>query len=110
LLGGTRGRSVRASRADRRVRDMYFPTSHGDVPVRTRSSLDATKLSEFFNDRNKLLGKTLRPEDFEAKWRGIHVAGKELFADAAGIFEMEDADVLRVQDLYASTTGERGSG
>lgn len=45
LLVGTGGKPVRASKGDRRVRDMLFPTFSGDVPVRTRSSKDATKLS-----------------------------------------------------------------
>jgi len=38
LLGGSRGKPVRASKADRRVRDLKFPKSSGDVPIRTRSS------------------------------------------------------------------------
>ena len=42
LLGGTRGKPVRASKADRRVRDLRFPQSSGDVRIRTRSSRDAT--------------------------------------------------------------------
>jgi hypothetical protein len=37
----------------------------------------------------------------------VHVAGKELFADTNGIFQMADADVLKVEHLYASTSGER---
>lgn len=56
LLGGTPGKLVHASKADRRVRELLFPTSSGDVPVRIRGSRAATKLSEFFHDRDKLLG------------------------------------------------------
>jgi hypothetical protein len=107
LLGGTGGERVRPSKADRRVREVLFPMPFGDVFIRTRSSRDATKLSEFFNDRYKLLTNKFSPEDFEAKWRGVRVAGKELFADVGEIREMENADVLIVQDLYASTTGAR---
>src|ERR1700751_3971866 len=55
LLGGGRGNPVRASKADRRVRDLLFPKPTGDVPVRTRSSRDATMLSDYYNDREKLL-------------------------------------------------------
>jgi hypothetical protein len=55
LTGGANGEPVRPSKSDRRIRDLTFPTSVGDLPVRTRSSMDATKLSEFFQDRDKLL-------------------------------------------------------
>ena len=105
LLGGTRGKPVRASKADRRVRELMFPKPFGDVLVRTRSSRDATKLSEFFHDREVLLRGELNVEDFEAKWRGVHVAGQELFADAAEIFRMANADALKLENLYASTGG-----
>jgi hypothetical protein len=84
-----------------------FPTSSGDVRIRTRSSRDATKLSDYYNDRDKLLRGKLSAADFEAKWRGLVVAGRELFADAAAIFRMADADALKVENLYASTGGAR---
>lgn len=107
LIGGTGGKPVRASKADRRVRELMFPKSFGDVLIRTRSSRDATKLSEFFHDRDKLLRGKLSAEDFEAKWRGVRVAGEELFADAFVILGMADADVLKLENLYASTGGAR---
>src|SRR5256885_594035 len=64
LLGGGRGKPVRASKADRRVRDLMFPQSSGDVRIRTRSSRDATKLSDYYNDRDKLLRGKLGVADF----------------------------------------------
>jgi hypothetical protein len=107
LLVGTRGKPVRASKADRRVRDLLFPQSSGDVRIRTRSSRDATKLSDYYNDRDKLLRGKLGVADFEAKWRGVRVAGRELFANAAEILRMADADVLKMEHLYASVGPER---
>jgi hypothetical protein len=107
LISGTRGKRVRASRADRRVRELMFPKPFGDVLVRTRSSRDATKLSEFFHDREELLNNELNVQEFEAKWRGVHVAGQELFADAAEIFRMANAAALKLEDLYGSTGGAR---
>ncbi len=107
LIGGTRGQRVRASKADRRVRLLMFPKSTGDVPIRIRSSEDATKLSEFFHDRNNLLRGKLSASDFEIKWRGVRVAREELFADVSVILGMADADVLKLENLYASTSGER---
>ena len=107
LLGGTRGKPVRASKADRRVRDLLFPMPTGDVPIRTRSSPDATKLSDYYNDREKLLRGKLSVAKFEAKWRGVSIAGEEVFADSGTILEMADADVLKMENLYASVGGEQ---
>ena len=107
LIGGTRGKPVRASKADRRVRLLMFPQAVGDVPIRTRSSRDATKLSEFFHDRDKLLRDELSAEDFETKWQGVRVAGEKLFADASAILVMADAGLLKLETLYASTSGDR---
>jgi hypothetical protein len=107
LLGGTGGKPVRASKADRQVRDVLFPMSSGDVPIRTRSSQDATKLSEFFHDRDRLLRGKLSADAFESKWRGVRVAGRELFADSAVILRMANAGELKVENLYAGTGGAR---
>lgn len=107
LLGGSRGKPVRASKADRRVRDLLFPMPTGDVPMRTRGSRDATRLSDYYNDREKLLYGKLSMAEFEAKWRGVHIARKEVFADAGTILEMADADVLKMENLYASVGGEQ---
>ena len=102
LIGRTRGKRVRASKADRRVRDLMFPQSSGDVRIRTRSSRDATKLSDYYNDREKLLRGKLVVADFEAKWHGVRIAGQEVFADVPGILGMAEADVLKMENLYAS--------
>ncbi len=100
LVGGTGGKPVRASKADRRVRDLKFPMASGDVSIRTRSSRDATKLSDYYNDREKLLRGKLSIAKFEAKWRGVRIARRELFANAERILQMAEADVLRIEDLY----------
>lgn len=107
LIGGANGKSVRASKSDRLVRPLFFPDSIGDLPARIRGSKAATRLSEFYRDRAKLLGGELSPSDFEAKWRGVHIAGKQVFADVTEIFRMQSADALGIESLYASTGGER---
>src|SRR5438309_275381 len=81
LLRGADGR-VRASKADRLVRKLLFPTPFGDLPITTRNSREASKLSEFFNDRDKLLGDKLSAHEFEKKWHGVRMAGREVFAEA----------------------------
>jgi len=106
-LIGVAGRRVRATKSDRLVRELMFPTALGDVPILTRSSKHATKLSEFFQDRDKLLRGKLSVNEFEAKWRGVHVAGQELFADPSAIFQMANAGVLKLENLYASTGSAR---
>lgn len=107
LIGGGRGKPVRASKADRRVRELLFPKSVGDVRMRVRGSREATKLSEFFIDRKKLLRNELSAHDFEAKWHGVRVVGQELFTDVTAILGMADADVLKLEDLYGSIGGAR---
>jgi hypothetical protein len=107
LLGGTPSRRVRASKADRLGRELMFPTPSGDVPVITRSSRDATKLSDYYHDRDNLLRGKLSAESFEAKWRGVRIAGQEVFADAPAVLEMADANVLKMEHLYASVGPER---
>jgi hypothetical protein len=79
----------------------------GDVPIRTRNSRDATRLSDYYNDREKLLRGKLTAADFEAKWRGVRIAGQEVFADAPAVLEMADADVLKMENLYAIVEPER---
>ncbi|PYV79426.1 MAG: hypothetical protein DMG96_04145 [Acidobacteria bacterium] len=44
----------------------------------------------------------MSPEKFEAKWRGVRIAGQEVFADVAAIFLRANADDLKVETLYAS--------
>jgi hypothetical protein len=59
-------------------------------------------LADYYNDREKLLRGKLGVAKFEAKWRGVRIAGEEVFADAPAILEMADADVLKMENLYAS--------
>lgn len=106
LLIGPDGR-VRASKSDRLVRTLLFPMPFGDLPITTRNSRHASKLSEFFNDRDKLLRDKLSARDFEKKWRGVRVAGQEMFADATESFRMQNAGILKLESLYASAAPAR---
>jgi hypothetical protein len=107
LVGGTRGKPLRAKKADRRVRDLLFPMPSGDVPIRTRNSRDATKLSDYYNDRDKLLGNKMSAGKFEAQWWGVSIDGREVFAHADAIFRMEDAGILDLKDLYSNGGPEK---
>ena len=105
LIREARGKRVRASKADSRMRNLLFPAASGDVPRRIRGSRAATNLSEFFRDRDKLLRGKMSAEKFEARWLGVRIAGQEVFADAAVIFHRADAGDLKIENLYASTGG-----
>lgn len=107
LIGGTRGKRVRASKTDNLVRELWFPRPTGDVRELVRGLPAATELSDYFQDRDKLLRNKLSAHDFEAKWRGVRIDGREVFADAAEILGMADADVLKMDNLYASLGPER---
>jgi hypothetical protein len=107
LLGGTRGKRVRASKTDNLLREVWFPRPTGDVRELVRGSAAATKLSNFFQDRAELLGGDMGIEDFEAKWRDVRIDGRKVFADADAIFRMEDAGILNLKDLYSNGGSEK---
>jgi hypothetical protein len=102
LIRGTRGKRVRASKTDRLVREVMFPTRFGDMPAFVRGSRAATKLSNYFQDREKLLRNKMGSEEFEAKWRDVQIDGREVFADADEVLRMANADIFQIEHLYAS--------
>lgn len=105
LVRDRRGGRVRAAKSDRLIRALIFPASSGDVPQRIRGSRAATRLSEFFHNRDSLLHRKMPANEFEAKWRGVRIAGQEVFADTATIFLRAHFGDLKVENLYASTRG-----
>jgi len=82
--------------------NLCFRHLSGDVPVIVRGSPAATKLSNYFQDREKLLRNKMSAEEFEAKWRDVQVAGREIFADADEVLRMAHADIFQIEHLYAS--------
>lgn len=74
----------------------------GDVPVIVRGSRPATILSNYFQDREKLLRNKMNAEEFEARWRDVQIAGRKVFADADEVLRMADADIFQIEHLYAS--------
>jgi len=102
LLGGSHGNRVRASKTDNLICELFVPTLAGDVRKPVRGLSAATKLANYYNDRDDLLGEKMSPEEFEAKWHGVRVNGSDLLADTDEIFRMENAGVLNMENLYAS--------
>jgi hypothetical protein len=94
-----------AAKSDRFTRNLLFPSPSGDIPRQIRGSKAATKLSEFFHDRDTLLHGRMSAREFEAKWRGVRIVGQEVFADAATILLRAHAGDLKVENLYASVGG-----
>jgi hypothetical protein len=74
----------------------------GDVPELVRGLPAATKLSNYYHDREKLLGNKMSAEEFEAKWSGVRIDGREVFADGAEVLRMANADIFQIEHLYAS--------
>lgn len=107
LLGGTRGKRVRASQKDNLVRKLMFPWPSGDAPELIRGSAAATKLSNYFQDRGELLGGDMSSDEFESKWLGVHIDGREVFANAEAILKMGDADTFGPDGLYSSVGPEK---
>ena len=79
-----------------------FRRLSGDVPIIVRGSRPATNLSNYFQDREKLLRNKMSAEEFEAKWRDVQIAGQEVFADADEVLRMANADIFQIEHLYAS--------
>jgi hypothetical protein len=100
-----RGQRVRASKSDRLVREILFPTALGDVPLAIHGSRASTKLSEYFRDRDKLLHGKMSAKAFEGKWQEIRIDGKGIFADSAEILQLGDADLLKIEHIYSAPGG-----
>ena len=107
LLTVKGGKIMRVSRNDTLVREIFFPKDFGDVREPIRGSRAATKLSQFYLDRGELLGGDMSPDEFEYKWRGKLIDGREVFADAEAIFRMEDAGMFNMESLYSIVGPEK---
>lgn len=79
----------------------------GDVPELIRGSAAASRLSKYFQNRAELLGGDLSIEEFEFKWRGVRIDGREVFAEGDAILQMADADIFNLESLYSSVGQER---
>jgi hypothetical protein len=102
------GARYRATKGDRFRRDLQIPTVHGPMPVPVYGSKNAEKVSKYLN----AVGFYLRTGD-EAKLRPfkgktLKVDGKrvKLLTDPVALSKLAEADVLHLDQLYASTTGQ----
>ena len=98
-LKGELRRRGRATRADRRKRDMLIPTALGNAPVSVRGSKQASQLGRYMS----AVGKYLRTGDAEvlAEFEGQSIDGHPLITDADILSSLAQAGALTLDEIYA---------
>ena len=84
------------------------------VPDAYRGHTDPHPQFAWRNEAGRLLQRPREAAARETQRRQVRdqmarhrIAGKEVFADAGTILEMADADVLKMETIYASVSGEQ---
>lgn len=92
----TRGR---ATKADRRKREMLVPTRLGNAPVTVRGSKQASELGKYMS----AVGKYLRTGDVKAlaKFEGKSIGGHPLITDPELLSSLAQAGALTLDEIYA---------
>ena len=89
----------KATRGDRRKRDMLVPTTLGNAPVTVRGSKQASELGKYMS----AVGKYLRTGDVEAlgKFEGKSIGGHGLITDPDLLSSLAQAGALTLDEIYA---------
>ena len=89
----------KATRGDRRKRDMLVPTTVGNAPVTIRGSKQASELGKYMS----AVGKYLRTGDVEAlgKFEGKSIGGHPLITDQELLSSLAQAGALTLDEIYA---------
>ena len=89
----------KATRADRRRRDMLIPTTVGNAPVTVRGSRQASQLGKYMS----AVGKYLRTGDVEAlaKFQNQSIGGQSLITDPNTLTVLAEAGALTLDEIYA---------
>lgn len=97
-----RGRG-KATKADRRKRNMLVPTSLGNALVTLRSSKEASELGKYMS----AVGKYLRTGDVDglARFRGKSIRGHPLITDPDLLSSLAQAGALTLDEIYALPEG-----
>lgn len=98
LRADLRGRG-KATKADRRHRDMLIPTAIGNAPVTVRGSRQASQLGKYMS----AVGKYLRTGDVEglAQFRNQSIGGQALITDPNTLSVLAEAGTLTLEEIYA---------
>lgn len=97
LKAELRGRG-KATKADRRTRDMLIPTTIGNAPVKVRGSKQASQLGRYMS----AVSKYLRMGDIDglAEFEGQTIAGHALITDADILSSLAQAGALTLDEIY----------
>ncbi len=89
----------KATRGDRRKRDMLVPTTLGNAPVTVRGSKQASELGKYMS----AVGKYLRTGDVEGlgKFEGKSIGGHALITDPDLLSSLAQAGALTLDEIYA---------
>jgi len=99
LKADLRGRG-KATKADRRYRDMLIPTTLGNAPITVRGSKQASQVGKYMS----AVGKYLRSGDLEAltAFEGKSIGGLVLITDPAVLSSLAQAGALTLEEIYAA--------
>jgi len=89
----------KATKADRRRRDMLIPTTVGNAPVTVRGSRQASQLGKYMS----AVSKYLRTGDGEplAKFQNQSIGGQALITDPNTLTVLAEAGALTLDEIYA---------
>jgi lambda repressor-like predicted transcriptional regulator len=98
LKAELRGRG-KATKADRRKREMLVPTSLGNSPVTVRGSRQASQLGRYMS----AVSKYLRTGDVDglAEFEGKSIGGHALITDPDILSSLAQAGALTLDEIYA---------
>lgn len=90
----------KATKGDRRKRDMLVPTAVGNAPVTVRGSKQASELGKYMS----AVGKYLRTGDVEGlgKFEGKSIGGHPLITDPELLSSLAQAGALTLDEIYAT--------
>ncbi len=102
-----KGGELRATKGDRITRTLRFAGANGTFDYKqVRGSKAASELSQYFKELKAAL-RDRKLTEFEAKWKGAKISGKEVLADATRIQQLADAGLLKFETLYKQARGGR---
>jgi hypothetical protein len=99
------GGQLRAAKGDNITRNLLFAGADGSLNYKpVRGSKAATELSNYFKELKDAL-RTRKLIEFEARWKGLKIGGREVLADAAKIQQLAEAGLLKFETLYKQARG-----
>jgi hypothetical protein len=100
------GGRFRATAGDSFRRDVQIPTAHGPAVISIRGSKNARFIANYLNAISEYLrtGKQAKLDFFKGKSVKVNGRNVELVTDPAILLQLAEADVLHLDQLYASAS------